>query len=710
MAPKALASSRFWQIWALLGGIGTAVAGARLAYPVKAMPEHAATQANAAPKSRTQLQPMLETEPVAAAPSDRRLSRLTVAATANERCALLEQVEPSEDTEATYAITAVLEQARLTSVRACAAQALGRQPTTEARSWLVDLAEDPDPEVHRSALETLATRDDASRSIVIEATHSEDLELRVSAVNALLKAKRAEAYAAAVSALPLIEDADMLSSLIGALGESHDPQALPALEGLLDNAGRETHLQTISAIGELGVPSAAAKLAGFLEVGSREEFAAAVEALNKLDPEHMGDRLRAVLASENGERRGLALTLMASLKVPGLASVMRQQLQSGDASRAYFVLSQLTNDPDPSFEADLVALAERSEEGEQFRAIQALARLDTPSARATVQRLSGSLPDYLAQQLFVPSPDDPTRAREQRILALANGNNVRRGALFDVAMDPEPSSQDALLRYLAEHEVGANDFAAVVQSAPASTVQQLIARSRSASESTREGLLQGLGRRGDPRFADALRENLQADSATRNSALTALVQLGDDTVLPELQRLAKSSEESDRDLAVQLLAARSDSESVAELERLASDPSAQVMSSALHALQARSPELVAKVASRALREAAPEDRASVLSSLSDLKSNLSRPLLEGSLNDADDSVAVQAIQSLSNLQGPASAQRLLLVVNDSSRSEDVRREAASALRLLGGPLARANRALLDSLSEPDVEGQFVCNH
>jgi hypothetical protein len=72
-------------------------------------------------------------------------------------------------------------------------------------------------------------------------------------------------------------------------------------------------------------------------------------------------------------------------------------------------------------------------------------------------------------------------------------------------------------------------------------------------------------------------------------------------------------------------------------------------------------------------------------------------------------VAVQAIQSLTNLEGPASAARLLSVVSDANRSEQVRAEAASGLRTLGGPLARANRALLDSLSEPVAAGDFVCN-
>jgi len=640
---------------------------------------------------------------------DGLFARLASAATSTERCALLEEVQPSEDSQATYAIAAVLEHARLSSVRTCAAQALGRQPTAEAHSWLVDLAEDPEPDVHRSALEALATGDDASVAVVAEATHSEDLELRVSAVNALLKAKRAEAYAAAALVLPLIDDAETLSALIDALGQSHDPRALPALEGLSENGGREIHLHAISAMGELGVPSAAARLTGLLEVGSKEEFSVAVEALNKLVPERVAAQLRALLASGTGERQALALTLLVSSKPPDLSLLLRQQLQRGNAAPIHILLNHLIGAPDPSLEPDLVAFAERAETREKFFAVRALSRLRTPSARAAVERLSSSLPDPLAQQLLDQSSDDPDEARQRRIASLTSASDRRAATLFELASDPAPSSQEAVLRYLSAYEIGAGDFAVVVQSAPASTVQRLIDRSASASESVREGLLRGLERRGDPRFADALRAGLR-DPAAHNGALEALTELGDASVLPELRRLAQSNEESDRDLAVQLLATRTDREATDELERLASDASTQVMSSALHALQTRSPELVARVAERALREAAAEDRASVLSSLSDLKASLSRPLLEHSLSDADDSVALQAIQSLGNLQGPASAQRLLSLANDSSRSEEVRREAASALRSLGGSLARANRALLDSLSEPEAEGTFVCNH
>ena len=703
MADKAL-GSRFWQAWTILGALGTALAGTRLLAPASEVAQQVQTHTRRA-ATRT---PARHTTEIASAPAptvDRLLARLAVAQAAPERCALLERVQPSEDPAATYAITGLLERAQLGSVRVCAAQALSRQPTPEAQSFLVDLAEDPEPEVHSSALEALATRDDTARAVVVEAAYGEDLELRISAIKALLKAKRAEGIAAAVLVLPRVEDADTLSSLIDALGESHAPQALSALEALLDNAERESHLHAISALGELGVPSAAPRLERLLEVGSSEEFSAAAEALKKLTPERVASKLRTVLGSENSERQELALSALIALDLPDLSSILRQQLSSGDARRTSLVLLRLAHTPDPSFEAELIALAQGDDRHLQLKALQVLSKLSTPSAHASLERVLSTLPEPLADRFFDLSPDHASRGREHRLSALTRAEDVDPDTLIQLARDPTGDAQQALLRYLESHELPSGVWASLVEIAPSSTVQRIVGRDASA----KAGVIEGLERRADPQFSDSLRAQLGSEPSTRNSAISALAALGDDSVSEPLRELAISRDSTERDLAVRLLSARPDEEASRELERLASDPDAQVMSSALHTLQPRAPELVGRLALRALRQAAPEDRANVLSLLSDLKTSLSRPLLELSLGDADDSVAVQAIQSLGNLQGPASAQRLLSVVNDSSRSEDVRKEAASALRTMGGPLAQANRTLLDSLSEPDVAGEFVCS-
>jgi len=688
-----------------LGGLATALAGARLFYPVSGAPSPQTSQEIPRPKRQTQ-RPRIEFIATAAPPTDRLFARLSVAATASERCSLLEQVQPSEDAQATYAIAAVLERAQLNSVRACATQALVRQPTVEARSWLVDLAEDPEPEVHASALEGLAARDDASRLLVVEATHSEDLELRVSAVKALLEANREEGYSAAVAVLPLIEDAATLASLIEALGDSHDPRALQALESLLENADRENHLQAISALGELGVASAAQRLVAFLELGSNEEFTSAADALKKLDPELALTRLRAVFASASGERQELALSAMTSFDGPDIATIMRQELESGEPGRARIALHWLINAPDPSFEAALVVVAEGDDWHGRMLAMQALSKLSSPSAQAALQRLTGTMPESFEERFAAPTPENLAHVRERRIARLSR-DDLQPGTLIALARDPDESAQEAVLQYLSRNELSSGLWAQVVQFVPTSTLERIVERNSRASGDAKEGVIQGLGRRGDPKFAATLRDELRGD--LRNSALTALAQLGDESVVPELVQLGKNDDSSDRALAVQLLSARTDREATQELERLASDSDTQVMSDALHALQARSPELVARLAARAIREAEPEERASVLSSLSDLKPTLTRPLLEAALSDADDSIAVQAIQALGNLRGPASAQRLLAVASDSTRSEEVRREAASSLRTLGGPLVHANSTLLDALLEPETEEFFVCH-
>jgi HEAT repeat protein len=705
MADKGL-SLRFWQALPFLSAFGTALLGARLLSTPDDLPVHARTQGSRLEERRT-ARPELERAVPSMPGVDPLFARLALAASGPERCALLERIVPSDDAGVTYAIATVLERAQLISVRACAAQALARQPTVEARSWLLDLAEDPEPEVHRRALEGLASRDDAARSVVIEATHSEDLELRLSAVTALLNAKREEGYAAAVLLLPLVEDAETLSSLIDALGQSRDARAAPALEALLDSADRDSHLHAIRALGELGARSMAGRLEALLQLGSDEEFSAAAEALNRVAPERAAARLRSVLAFENGERQWLALSALLALDQPNSSAVIRAQLHGDDPRRTMLVLRHLTSRPDASFEAELIVITERQAPRLSFSALQALSKLATPSAQSAVQRIARSLPESLAARLGDSLAENADQARERRLAALTRAEDVAPSTLFELARDPTATSRDALLRYLDGHDVAAGVWAKVTEFAAEATVQRIVDRQASLQASVRDAVFEGLGRRGDPRFADVLRAAMQGEA--RNGALSALVQLGDPSVLPELQQLAKDEDAGNRRLAVQLLSTGEDPRAVQELERLGSDADAQVMSSALQALQTRSPELVGRLAEQALRAASPEARVDVLSALSDLKASLSRPLFELALSDADDSVAIQAIASLASLQGPASAQRLFSVVNDGHRSEEVRKEAASSLRRLGGPLARAHAELLASLSEPETVEEFVCS-
>ena len=709
MAETAQAAATFWKAWAFAGVLATVLSGGRLAFPGGATPP-VAGQATQSTRQEPDMQQTAQTAAVSSPPADRLLERLAVAETGPERCELLERLQPSEEPRFTYAITSVLERAQLSSVRVCATQALVRQTTSAAQSWLCDLAEDPDPGVHSSALEALALSADTSAlAVVIEATHSDDIEIRTSAVMALLKAKREQAFPAFVALLPSVEARETLSSLIDALGESHDPQALPALETLVESSERESHIHAIGAIGELGVSAAAARLEALLDVGSDDEFSAASGALAKLAPDTVLVKLRQRLASGNPDRQRMALSAILSLDDPAVVPLLSEQLRAGDRILGRLVLQKLMKHPEPALESEISALATGSNDALKGPAIRALSRLSTPSARSVLQRLAGE-PGGFGLGLLDESKGSDEELRARRIAALTREDGAARKSVVSLARDPTDAAQSAVLRYLEQPGHGPGPLNAVIALAPASTVQRLVARADSLNLEDRQILIEGLARRGEAQFIEPLRHALHdEDRAVRVSALRGLVEQGDASSTQDVQRLATSADASERVVAVELLGAQHDDASARTIEALASDSDTEVASSALHAVQSKSPQLASQLALAAFRRASRDARLNLLASLTDLKGSVLEPLYELALSDNDDGVAIEAVHAFTAGEGPQNAQRLLAVVNDARRSAEVRGEAAAGLRQLGGPLARANQALLDTLSEPEDPGAYTCN-
>lgn len=137
-------------------------------------------------------------------------------------------------------------------------------------------------------------------------------------------------------------------------------------------------------------------------------------------------------------------------------------------------------------------------------------------------------------------------------------------------------------------------------------------------------------------------------------------------------------------------------------------PLTEVAGLALSMLKDRVPTRAAQVAERLFERGSAEQRQAILSSITGLHGTLARPIYEAGLGDANDDTALRSIELLAGLEGPSAAQRLLRVARDSQRSGEVRSAAAHALRTLGGPLARANQALLDELREREEPGPTVC--
>ena len=676
MAELGLARAVIWQAWALSALLATVVPAVRLALPRRSA---AAQEERTAATPPRRIARTVEGVPAVASsvrPTDDVLSRLAVAETAAERCELLDRVEKSSEPRGTYAIAGVLDHTHLDSVRACATRALAEEPNLEAQSWLVDLSTDPVAAVRDAALSGLAERDDpAARAVVIEATHAESAELRLSAANALLRAGRAEGFNAALSLLPELEDRNALSELIEALGQSHAAQALPVLESVLSDSDRDNHLRAIAALGDLDFPGATERLVSLLELGSGLEFRAAANALLKQNPKQALAQLGRVLASSDDDRSMVALRALAGSNLPEVMPMLQRQLHSGDDERAAIVLQRLARHPAAEFETELGAFAASEQPGLKRLATNALEKLDTPSARAILQRVAAQHPELRS--------------------------------LVVLAQDESDAAQGELLQGVTDPKRNAGMLDRVVELAPASTLERIVERVDQLGSDAKRDLIQGLAERGDPRFSGALRAALNdAEPGTRHGALHGLLQLGDQAALADAERLAQASDPDDRNAAIELLATRLDAKAEGELSALAADRNVEVASNALHVVQGRAPERALALAMRAFREASAEDRSTLLANLSDLEPNISRPLCELALREGDDDAVTQAVHSLTALEGPESAQRLADVMGDANRSQEVRSEAAAGLRSLGGPVARASRAQLDALSEPP---RFRCD-
>ncbi|MEO7032608.1 MAG: HEAT repeat domain-containing protein [Polyangiaceae bacterium] len=403
-------------------------------------------------------------------------------------------------------------------VRVCATQALGNQHSPVAHSWLVDLANDPEPDVHSAALDILAASDDAAdQAAAVEATHDDDPDVRVSAASALLKAGRAQAFAALAAVLPSVEDRATLETLINALGQSNDARALPVLDSLIQNADRDSHLTALSALSGLELPGVAERLWALLELGSQQEFEVAVDRLASLAPAPLALKLRAVLTSTSPERRRWAFGQLLNLNIPDRLPLMTQMLRSGDSATQILVVQQLTTKPDPSFEPELIAFAQGDDRRLSSQAFYALSRLDTPSARAALEQLNEKPGRYLKHRLTKPLKGSEEEIRAQRIAQLEGSDAAT--ALPGLAADHDPAAQEAAFRYVERHE-NAETLARFASLASTANVQKLLDHEGHFEPEQQRALIQALARRGDPQFSGVLRDALHdQDTETRADAL-----------------------------------------------------------------------------------------------------------------------------------------------------------------------------------------------
>lgn len=417
-----MASVRFWQAWTIGSLCCCAAFAARLA--ARPAPIAAAPAAETAIGASARRAPSHFTASIVQEERlDPRLSRLNVAETGSELCDLLSDLEPSDDDAVADAITSVLERARFRSVRACATRALAAQRSPVAHSWLVDLAEDPQPGVHAAALDALAPRTDTlAISAVAEAAHSDDLDVRTSAVAALLRARRAGVLGAARELAETLDEPSSLRELIEALGASGDAQALPILRDLIARGDPLAHVQAIEALGELGASGATVLLEPYFRVSSPQEFRAAALALVRLAPQRAHALLEAVAHDEDAGRGAIARDVLLQSKARAADEVSprtppdestepehdepppppaaddepleNQLLAERDPELRHRILDALVSRGDPHLVETFRRAATDEDSSVRQAALLGLSTLGDPSAEARLAELARASEEY----------------------------------------------------------------------------------------------------------------------------------------------------------------------------------------------------------------------------------------------------------------------------------------------------------------------------
>jgi HEAT repeat protein len=584
-------------------------------------------------------------------PLDELLTRLASAQADSQICGALAELPASEDARITYAITAVLDKTRRRPVRVCATEALIRQPSVEAQSFLMDLGEDPEPTVGGEALKALATREGSPRLTVVEAAHGEDFQVRLNAALALAAAGRPEAFDIIVSLLPLCDDSQAVAELVDALAALHDERGLSLLARLAADGEGDVHLHALQALGELGVPRGAALLEPYLGVASTQEFRMAARALSKLDPARTVSLLARVLRGDNPRRAKLAEHILSRLDVPEAREVI----------------------------AELARSEARHAEG-------------PPEGAAAEHALS------MDEQ------------RQQLLSTLRAGDGDVRGSVLALATDRDARAQAGVVKYFDTSPPEPQLLFRVLVEAPSATATLLGQRFLRVEEPTlRRTVATAFADRKDPAFTGALREALNdADVSVREQALLGLAALGAEGVSERVAELSHSPATEERTLAVQTLAARTDPEAIRALQTLATDAETEVALAAVTALQEAQPAAAIDAARTLFERADPETRQSLLTTLSALGARV-LPLCDLAVRSGDEASRLTAINLLSDLPGTRAAARLLELTTDQRQALEVRKGAAMALEARGGALARANSALLASLhDEPPAATPTRC--
>lgn len=592
------------------------------------------------------------------------------------RCVALSRLAriPALDASAVAQIASFTGVQHSTEQRHCAIAALTETRSDAAVPFLIALLQDAQTQIAESAVRALANYDEPSaREAVLASARSGPENVRVVAVMGL-------AEAGATEAVPLI--AELLEQvrmqyrhqLIEALGTSHDPRALPILQGLLGRGVRSLQHASVFALGELGGAGAAETLVGLLE---REPTLAPMvaQALARNGSEEAREALLGLAESaQGGPAAQSALAALAQSGAPEVEPLMAEALASENPNRVGIAIEYYGAHPSSEVQPMLLRLAREGGPRHAWSAVQALARSGGESSRALLVELAqrGGPSSQAALAMLSTQTGGAEAARAIALERLKKGGPSAAEAIDVIAGDDSPEAQAALL-------------------------------AAASSEDARLSMqsLHYLGQRSDEQSLRVL-DRLAAegkDEQRRGAALAALIHTGDPRARERAAAALKDPSSQVRVQAVQALGQVGGAHAEQLLVAASSDRDPEVARTATFGLaQVGSPAALTRLEQLA-RGSDPAMVSTALTALGQSAPERAAPLAEALMAGSDPALRATAVQLTGVLPEAASARIVGAAMRD--QNPDVVRATLDFLGATGGGGSEDQRAALRAISESE---------
>jgi HEAT repeat protein len=486
-----------------------------------------------------------------------------------------------------------------------------------------------------------------------------------------------------IAALMNEPDRDLRIYIPLLLGELGDPQAIPALMGLLEDEGENENVcfNAIEALGKLRSVEAMDVLMNILGDSSPYLRYAAVIALGQIGRSEPASQIMDLLEDPYlGEPAVTALGMIGDAQAVGRIVQWMKAGSAHDAITAVSAIAEAGRRAESAVRSVLLEVVDLDSQRILINFIEAAPHLDSSGVADDARPASvtdawwGDLALVLGWLVESEKPIEPPLLRALSVLmlypaarpaaeaALRSAGEQARGPLCDVLMEKirgemgrtQPDDLYMAARLLAE--MGAAEATPVFLEMLDSDLETLAVLAA-----------EGLGKIGTPQAVDALFGQLGAASAqVRRAAAAALAAQTSLTgpVRERIDGLMASADANERESALRLAAAYDPAGNAEWITAAFSDPAANVRQAALDLLPILDHLRAVTILTAALEDEDAGVRTAAARAAAELPADQALPLLNRAVGDANMWVRMHALRGLGKHALPESAEVLSGAVMD----------------------------------------------